>query len=259
MINPSQYSKHYRECIGFTNQGNAKKHLSGKDLPPEINYHYIENLNSRIAEILITINSQAHPSVKRNDMDEFCKSHIFDAYKKIKSASLIPKFNNRGGRKEEVFFRWMRGYAVLEYFNPALSKLFKIELGSILQIGDDQLTNIDTFKKTPTADLQIKKNGQQINLEIQSGFQGVNDIKEHKIKEARRVIDKSGIKTICIHFDLFNGQVAILRLDTIEENDVNFETREQMEGQTVLKIEQKDFKWRLLDPIPSFTELKLDI
>ena len=65
------------------------------------------------------------------------------------------------------------------------------------------------------------------------------------------------VRSICIHIDLFNGQVAFVQLDNIQENDVNFVTRQQMEGQSVFSIDQNYFKWRLLDSLPSFEDLDL--
>ena len=35
-------------------------------------------------------------------------------------------------------------------------------------------------------------------------------------------------------------------------------TRQQMEGQSVFEINQNFFKWRLLDPMPSFEEIESD-
>ena len=67
------------------------------------------------------------------------------------------------------------------------------------------------------------------------------------------------VKTVCIHIDIFNGQVAFVPLDIIQENDVNFITRQQMEGQSVLSIDQNYFKWRLLDKLPEFDELELSL
>ena len=101
--------------------------------------------------------------------------------------------------------------------------------------------------------------GKKIRIEVQSGFQGINDIKEHKVREARNIYKTLGESSICIHIDVFNGQVAFVSLDTIEENDVHFVTRQQMEGQSVFTIDQNYFKWRLLDPIPSRELLELSL
>jgi hypothetical protein len=74
-------------------------------------------------------------------------------------------------------------------------------------------------------------------------------------RDDKRVSQNNGIKTICIHIDIFNGQVAFIRLDSIKDNDINFVTRQQMEGQSVFSIDQNYFKWRLLDALPSLKEL----
>ena len=121
------------------------------------------------------------------------------------------------------------------------------------------MKNIDTFRRSPKADLEIIKNNQRIRIEVQSGFQGINDMKEHKVREARRVFEETKEHSICIHIDLFNGQVAFVQLDSIEDNDVNFVTRQQMEGQSVFSIDQNYFKWRLLDSAPCFSDLELSI
>ena len=130
-------------------------------------------------------------------------------------------------------------------------------MNSITSIGDDDLKNIETFRRSPKAYLEITKNNKKIRIEVQSGFQGINDIKEHKVREVRRVYKDYDVRSICIHIDLFNGQVAFVQLDNIQENDVNFVTRQQMEGQSVFSIDQNYFKWRLLDRLPSFEDLEL--
>ncbi len=74
------------------------------------------------------------------------------------------------------------------------------------------------------------------------------------MREARRIFQEHSIQTTCIHFDIFNGQAALVRLDSIEDNDVNWVTRQQMEGQSVFSIDQNYFRWRFLDPVPSLEE-----
>ena len=166
--------------------------------------------------------------------------------------------NNQGRRPEEVLFSWLRGYAVVEFFTPSISRIFDIGVNSIINIGDDNLDDIAFFRRSPKADLKINKKGRSIKVEVQSGFQGINDIKEHKVKEAGRTKTIDGISTICVHFDLYNGQVAFVQLDKIKNNDINFVTRQQMEGQSVLTIDQNYFKWRLLDKAPSLNEIGID-
>ncbi len=257
--NPAKYFKRYREKIGFANQYGAKEFLSGKDIKPGLDYGYIETLNNRLVEIIKTLNVAADESYKLDNLEDFSEQNIFIPYKIIKESGLLPRLNNQGRRPESVLFSWLRGYAIAEYFTPAISKLLDVSLDSITQIGDDDLKRIETFKRSPKADLEIVKNEQKIRIEVQSGFQGINDIKEHKVREARRIFEENNIKSICIHIDLFNGQVAFVQLDTIQEDDVNFVTRQQMEGQSVFSIDQNYFKWRLLDALPTLEELELSI
>jgi len=256
---PASYFKRYRAEIGFSNQGDAKKFLSGKDVLPSVDLQYIDELNARIKKIIERINEVVDESYKRKDVGAFADEFIFRAYKIIKSADLLPRLNNQGRRTEGVLFSWLRGYAISEFFTPAFSKLFSVNIDSITRIGDDDLSDIETFKRTPKADLEIEKNGKKFRIEVQSGFQGVNDIKEHKVREARRVFADNATRTICIHIDLFNGQVAFVQIDRVEDDNLNWVTRQQMEGQSVFAIDQNYFKWRLLDKLPLFRELEVEL
>lgn len=259
MLNHAQYFKEYREKIGFRSQKEARDYLSAKNIFPDVNYEYINKLNERISEIAGKINKIIDSSYSRKDISIFCKNYIYDPYKIIMTNGLLPKMNNQGRRPEEVLFSWLRGYVVSELFTPVFSEIFQVKIDSITRIGDDDFKEIDTFKRTPKADLEISTSLGLLRIEVQSGFQGINDIKEHKVREAKRVFEEKGIKTVCIHIDLYNGQVAFVRLDSIAEDDVNFVTRQQMEGQSVFSIDQNYFKWRLLDPIPKLKDLEIEI
>jgi hypothetical protein len=94
---------------------------------------------------------------------------------------------------------------------------------------------------------------------VQSGFVGVNDIKQHKVLEAKRIFETDGISSLAIHFDLFNGQVAFIKLNEIEDDSVNWITRQQMEGQTVFNIEQNYFIWKLTERPPLLHDIFLKI
>ena len=153
----------------------------------------------------------------------------------------------------------MRGYIISNYFLKALSNIFEVNLEDISLIGDDDLVNIESFKRTPKADLEIAlKDGNKLRIEVQSGFVGVNDIKQHKVIEAKRIFETDGISSLAIHFDLFNGQVAFVRLDTIEDDSVNWITRQQMEGQTVFNIDQNYFLWKLTETPPLLNDIFAD-
>lgn len=76
--------------------------------------------------------------------------------------------------------------------------------------------------------------------------------------EAKRLFREESVSSVAIHFDLFNGQVAFIKLDEIEDSDVNWITRQQMGGQTVFNIDQNYFIWKLTEQIPKFTDLNFD-
>lgn len=256
-MNHAAYFKAYREALGFSNQSQAKTYLSAKDITSGIDYEYIDHLNARLVDIVEKINSTIHADARRSDMKSFSKSSIVTPYGTIKKSGLLPRLNNQGRRPEDVLFSWLRGYAMTEYFTPVISKIFGVGIDSITQIGDDDLKNIDTFRRTPKADLEISTKKSRVRIEVQSGFQGINDVKEHKVREAKRLFLETGVGTICIHFDIYNGQTAFIQINDIDDSDVNWVTRQQMEGQSVFAIDQNFFKWRFLDTIPSLSTLEV--
>jgi hypothetical protein len=93
---------------------------------------------------------------------------------------------------------------------------------------------------------------------MQSGFTGINDIKQHKVLEAKRVFLDNTVHTLAIHFDLYNGQVAFIKLDEIKDDSVNWITRQQMEGQTVFNIDQNYFVWKITEPPIKYKEINFD-
>jgi len=255
----TQYFKKYRKELGFTNQGDVKKFFAGKDIMPTVDYNYIELLNTRLIAIIKRINSLVSSDISIININKFCTDNVELVFNKLKDNEIIKRLNNQGRRPEQVYFSWMRGYIISNYFLKALSKIFEVSLEDISIIGDDDLANIESFKRTPTADLEITlKDGDKLRIEVQSGFVGVNDIKQHKVLEAKRIFATDGISTLVIHFDLFNGQVAFVRLDAIEDNSVNWITRQQMEGQTVFNIDQNYFSWKLTETPPSLDDIFAD-
>ncbi len=255
----TQYFKDYRKELGFTNQSDVKKFFAGKDITPTVDYNYIKLLNTRLIEIIKKINLLISTDINIIEINKFCTENVEVVFNKLKNNDIIQKLNNQGRRPEQVYFSWMRGYIISNYFLKALSKIFEVSLEDISLIGDDDLVNIESFKRTPTADLEIAlKDGNKLRIEVQSGFVGVNDIKQHKVLEAKRIFETDGISSLAIHFDLFNGQVAFIKLDEIEDDSVNWITRQQMEGQTVFNIDQNYFSWKLTETPPSLNEIFAD-
>lgn len=255
----TKYFKEYRNQLGFRKQEDAKRFFAGKDIIPNIDFDYINFFNTRLEEIVEKINSLSHDSIKIESIKSFKEKNISSVFKTLKENHIIPKLNNQGRRPEQVYFSWMRGFVISHYFLRALSLVFEVKIEDIDLIGDDDLVNIESFKRSPKADLEVHlKNGEKIRVEIQSGFQGINDIKQHKVLEAQRLLKEKNISSVAVHFDLFNGQVAFVKLDNISETSVNWITRQQMEGQTVFNIDQNYFVWKLIEEPPKFTDLHFD-
>jgi len=253
----SQYSRRYRSLLGFANQNDTKKFLGAKDLVAPISFKYADTLVQRIRDITSKYSEVLQHALTPDNFEDFARDKIDTPYSLIKSNSLLPRMNNQGRRPESVLFSWLRGYATAEYFIPSISHILGGQ--EFAAIGEDDFTSFETFHRAPTADYSTLINGRKVHLEIQSGFQKISDIKQHKVLEAKRIYQDCDIPSICIHIDLFNGQCAFVRLDTIPDSDVNWVTRQQMEGQTVFSIDQNDFKWRLADRIPSFDDLELSL
>lgn len=251
-----EYFRRYRQKLGFTNQADVKNFFGAKDITPVVDLNYVKFLNERLYKIVCKIEGIVAEEIKIHDLPAFKREHIDRPFKIIKRSGILPILNNLGRRPEQVYFSWMRGYVVSNFFLKALGLLFEVDIANIDLIGDDDLQNIETFKKTPKADLEIRLNGKKkIRVEMQSGFTGINDIKQHKVLEAKRVFRESGVHSLAIHIDLYNGQVAFVKLDEIEDGDVNWITRQQMEGQTVFNIDQNYFVWKITEPPVKYKEI----
>jgi hypothetical protein len=196
------------------------------------------------------------PEITLDDLKSFKKNYIEKTFKTIQKNNILPLLNNQGRRPEQVYYSWMRGYVLSNYFLKALSMIFLVDTSEIVLIGDDDFANIETFRRTPKADLEIiLRKGERIRIEMQSGFAGINDVKQHKVLEAKRVFREEGIHTLAIHFDMYNGQVAFLKLDEISDTSVQWITRQQMEGQTVFAIDQNSFFWKITETPPTYRDM----
>jgi len=251
----SEYFKQYRKKLGFDNQVGTRIFFGAKDVIPMVDFEYLKILNTRLYEIIVRINNAVAEEIKIKNIEEFKKEHIDSVFEKMKKNGLLPLLNNQGRRPEQVYFSWMRGYIVSNFFLGALGIIFSVDTSEIDLIGDDNFENLETFQRTPKADFEIKK--QKLRVEMQSGFTGINDIKQHKVLEAKRVLMDTGIHTLAIHFDLYNGQVAFVKLDEVQENDANWITRQQMEGQIVFNIDQNNFVWKITESPIRFDQLNL--
>ncbi|MDR2798997.1 MAG: hypothetical protein LBB07_00010 [Bifidobacteriaceae bacterium] len=254
----AEYIKEFRKLLGFNTQSDTKRFFKAGDILPSINYEYIEKLNYRLTEIIVKINNVVMDDEKLdcNGLKDFIVNNVYKSYEKIKENGILPRLNNQGRRPEEVYYSWMRGFVIMNYFAKPLAQMFNASVNEISISGDDDLNSIDTFRRTPSADLELDTKFGKIRLEIQSGFTGINDIKQHKVVEAKRLANEQQIITLVVHFDIYNGQVAIVRIDNIDDNNLNWITRQQMEGQTVFNINQNYFCWKLTEKRPSFREIE---
>lgn len=255
----AEYFKKYRLDLGFGNQNDVKNFFGAKDISPTVDFNYINLLNERLYHIIDKINNVVSDKIKIDDLNLFKTESIDHTFQIMRESNILPVLNNQGRRPEQVYFSWMRGFVISNYFLKALGLIFEVGTNKINLIGDDDLRNVETFKRTPKADLEIKINKtEKIRVEMQTGFTGTNDIKQHKVLEAKKVFRDFGLQTFAIHFDLYNGQVAIIRLDQIENNSVNWITRQQMEGQTVFNIDQNYFIWKIIETPPKFKDLSFE-
>ena len=98
---------------------------------------------------------------------------------------------------------------------------------------------------------EVKLNRKEkVRIETQLSFTGTNDIKQYKILEAKRIRQDSNIHTLAIHFDFYNRQIAILKLDEIDDSDAHWITRVYFDDGLVYNIDQNFFLRELWDNFP---------
>lgn len=255
----AEYFRLYRQRLGFSNQTDVKDFFGAKDVTPKIDLQYLQLLNQRLYNIIDKINDVVAEEVRSTDLASFKKEYIDHAFEIMKANDILPILNNQGRRPEQVYYSWMRGFLLSNYFLKALGIIFEVDTSKIRLIGDDDLKKIETFKRTPKADWEIELNGKEkVRIEMQSGFTCINDIKQHKVLEAKKAFCDLGTHTIAIHFDLYNGQVAFITLDEIGDDSVHWITRQQMEGQTVFNIDQNYFIWKITERPMKYKEMRFE-
>lgn len=259
IIITAEYFRQYRQKLGFSNQADVKNFFGAKDITPTVDFNYIDLLNKRLYEIVERLNKVVVDEIKIDNLNSFRKQNIDRVFDIMKKGNILPKLNNQRRRPEQVYFSWIQGYIISNYFSKAISIIFGVDVSAISSIGEDDLRNIKIFKRTAKADLEITLNKKEkVIIEMQSGFTGTNDIKQHKVIEAKKVFNETGKHTLAIHFDLYNGQVAFIKLDEIEDDSVNWITRQQMEGQTVFNIDQNYFVWKITEKPIKYKDMKFD-
>lgn len=254
----------YRKALGFTNQDNLKKYFKATDIVC-INWDLIEKENARLIDMFSKINKTMHPNLKLTD-EEFkdFKTQATEAYNTLKDFQIIEKlFNNNGRAREAVYYNWMRGYMVALYFHKTISLVFGVNDDELEQLGEDNLQkvisdgNIDSFKRGAIADLQIAK--KNIHIEIQAGFTGQNDIKRSKATDAK-VRANHNWKTYVLHFDLFNGKLAVINITNLASlpND-KWTANAKFEDIETVAIADNLFKYSFGDTIPDLDSLTVTV
>lgn len=240
-------SKKYQKALGFSNKSKLKAFFDSKDIVRKIDYDYLNLLNKHLEKIVYAIHEVVANEIKNDDINTFIKENIYDVFNYMDGNGLLLHFqNNKQRQLERSYYDWSRGRIAANYFKKALAIIFQVDESDINSIGMDNLDNPKTFSKSAIADFEITTDEKKkYRIEFQCGFQGINDIKEHKVIEARKVLSDTGIHSLIIHIDLFNGCAAFVDISNINDKDINWETRTQFEGKKVFNISNEYFVWNI--------------
>lgn len=237
--------REFRIQMGYPNTEKLKRYYGAKDIV-NVDWKLVDLYTKRAKNIFETLNESVHESIRWENMLDF-DLQIDATYMAMRTNDIFLKLNNHGRKREDVYYNWLRGYGACVFFAKALSVVFGVPQEAIRPIGGDQLTDPRAFSKSPVADLELCLDEGIVRLEIQTGFLGANDIKQHKIREAKRVWLADGIRTYAVHFDLYNGQAAIVDISSVADDCVHWEKRQQFENQVVLAIPERAFRWQLTE------------
>ncbi len=250
-------ARDWRTKLGFTSQGACKDYLGGKVIHPNIDEAYLSALNDHLDDLMRRLGKAVHSDIRRGEPgpDLFLNTHRDEPLRALRTHGLLPKLNNQGRRPEEVFFNWMRGHLVVQFFLPSVRRLFSAFGDEARFTGTDDFSDPSSFRRTGAADLAILRDGSpRACVEIQSGFSGINDFKRHKWVEAKTKLDEEGLPTFVIHFDLFNGCAAVFDPLSFSLDGELWVQRQQMEGQWVLPLDPNWFLWNLQASLPESHE-----
>lgn len=253
--------KAYRTSLGFSRQGDVKDYFKAKDIY-SVNWPLIESYNDRLVDIFRKVNSVITSDYKLNE-DEFTafSSKITSAYQILRETGIIQdKFHNQGRSSENVYYNWMRGYAVNVYFMKLIAAVFQVDENEIEQLGKDNIEQLiatkkpEVFNREAVADLQISS--KRIHIEVQAGFTGQNDIKQSKTEDAKKRYSEEQWTTFVLHFDLFNGELAVINITTLFDNlpEDKWEKNPLFETAVTTQIPEDCFKWPINTKLPDNSE-----
>lgn len=220
-------TKEFRRQMGFTNKGKYKEWLTAKDIVVP-NYPLLQKYNSRLSTIFNTINQQLSIPFD-GDIDDV----MVRAYIAMRDNHIIERLNNNGRACEEVYYKWMQGYLAEIVFTPFMMN--KLSLVNVERIGGDDLTNIQTFKRTGDADLIDRSKNIRIDVQCGTG-EGVSTIKHHKVKHA---LANDGT-TYAFLIGLFTGQYAIINLNNLKDSE--FVANVSWESQLCWTVPENSFQ-----------------
>ena len=112
----AEYFSKYRKGLGFSNQAGVKSFFGAKDIAPTIDLEYIALLNKRLYDIVDKINTVVVNEIKVEDLQAFKKEYIDNTFRIIKKNNILNILNNQGRRPERVYYSWMRGFVISNYF-----------------------------------------------------------------------------------------------------------------------------------------------
>lgn len=247
----SKDRKAFRESLGFSSEKKTQMFLKFTDEIP-LDWKRLKACNTRVKDIFAKINKIIYPEIQV-DLDEFNRK-IDTVYKEMTKNNLFQKLTNNGRNPTDVYYSWLRGYATCEFFVKSISLIFDTSTDNIKRIGKDDFTNINVFKRTSDADLEvIIDDTLKYKLEVQSGFTGANHIKKTKIDRAKNVKRHENIESYLIHFDIFNGRAALCCTSNINTKHITWIPR--FENSKVIPIADDSFKWNLEEKPKKYTEL----
>lgn len=228
--------------------------LKATDIKREVDYQALEPYANRVREVLRLLNKNIHEGVRHTDETKLLYSAVDRPVEFLRENDLVRRFRNYGRSTSDVYYSWLRGYAIAEFLLPTLRALFRVLPDQIEKAGGDRLRNPDDFEQTAAADYIIRPDEKQTwRIEIQSGFTNLHDIKKHKFDEAQRVFLCNKEPSAVLHFDILNGRVAIVALHTRGPSPSDWVVRRQFEGQQVAEIPESAFTWSVANEPPTLS------
>ena len=256
-LEDKDYENIGRHRYGIPAKGKYKDHLQSRDIKRKIDHKHIENnINPRIIhEISHRIHNLLYEDIKPDI--ELVKTTILDMYQRMKDERWLEQLTNHGReREDDVYQKWMKGFAIIEVFKPAIAHMFNVGVENLTMIGDDY----DKFRKSSKPDMKVTlSNGVPIHLEIQSAFHdGKNhDLKKSKYIQGKERLIEDEINTIVIHIDVYRFRVAFINIRELISENILWENRDEMESKEVFPIPEESFVWRFLEPVPDLSHILL--